>query len=96
MPTAGVVAKSAGATHRHGDRAKQRLPWALTLQLGWTSQRVRQKRPTFSKNSPTFSQKSPTFLEKSPTFFGKTPTFFLDAPTDGLDALTSLLKVASN
>ena len=80
MPTAGAVAKSACASHRHGDRAKQRLPWALTLQLGWTSQRVRQKRPTFSKNSPTFSQKSPTFLEKSPTFFEKRRRFFCVCP----------------
>ena len=81
MLTAEAAAKPACATHRHGDRAKQRLPWGLTLLLEGTSQSPRQKRPTFSKKSPTFFGKSPTFLEKSPTFFGKTPTFFLNAPS---------------
>ena len=69
MLTAEAAAKPACATHRHGDRAKQRLPWGLTLLLERASQSPRQKRPTFSKKSPTFLEKRWTFSEKRGSFF---------------------------
>ena len=95
MPTAGAVAKSACASHRHGDRANKTAVGANTAVGVDFAEGSTETSDVFKKFSDIFSEISHVFGKISDVFW-KNSNVFLDAPTDGLDALTSLLKVASN